>query len=60
MGVYTAEANNIHIQLYQDKVVFTTGDREIAKILEKICDEANITDTPDEYHYQGWITVKSS
>ena len=63
-GVYTPADNNVAVQSLdliddgKDYVVFTTGDRKIADILDKVCDEANVTDIADEFHYQGWIEVK--
>ena len=51
--------NNVHVQVTKfddnEVVVFTTTDRKVAAILMLICNDANITDTSNEYHYQGWL-----
>ena len=54
----TQDPENCHIQEVENQIVFTTTDREVAAMLEKICKDANITDPDSDggYHYQGWIT----
>ena len=47
--------NNVYIQEFEDKIVFTTVNKEAARLLILICDDANITDTAVEYHCQAWI-----
>ena len=49
--------NNCHVQIYQDKVVFTTTERTIGELLLKVVEDANISDNKEEYHCQGWITI---
>lgn len=49
---------NVIVHETDDEIVFTTNDRDAAKLLELVCDEANITDNSDEYHYQGWVSKK--
>ena len=50
--------NNVHIQEDDEMIVFTTNDRDAAKILEKIIksDSINITESEEEingFHWQG-------
>jgi hypothetical protein len=49
---------NVIVHETDTHVVFTTNSREAAALLEKICDEANVTDNNSEFHYQSWLLKK--
>ena len=50
--------NNTIVHDHETDVIFTTNDREAAKLLELIVDGSNVTEGPQEvngFHYQGWL-----
>lgn len=53
-----ADSANCVVHEFEDKVVFTTTDRTVGELLLKVCEDANISDTEEEYHCQAWLTKK--
>lgn len=43
-----------------DEIIFTTNNKVAAELLSHIVDDANITESDVEYHFQGWIKKKSN
>lgn len=50
--------NNVIVHEHEDKIVFTTIDKDTAELLLLVCEDANITDSESEYHCQAWLTKK--